>query len=139
MTTKVAADASLSNVLHSLRGRITGARIAYPEVLHVEVTDEDGGLWRFATQDATFEPENPESLVGRTLQDNRLDQNTGEFHWRLSGGLRLIVLPATGEPLEDVPTWELITPDDLTLEFGPGPRWRFAASDGRLVSHSETR
>src|SRR4029077_9746167 len=59
MTTKVALDTSPTTILQSLRGRILDARIAYPEVLHVELTDEDGGLWRFATQDSTFEPSDP--------------------------------------------------------------------------------
>jgi hypothetical protein len=126
---------SLAAILRSFRGQIADARIAYPEVLHVKVNDEDGGLWRFATQDATFDPQDPESLVGRTLDDTRLDPDTGGFHWRLSGGLRLIVLPAAGEPFEDLPTWELITPDHITLTFGPGPRWQFSPSDQGLVPH----
>lgn len=128
-------DTSLAKILRSFRGRIADARIAYPEVLHVEVIDEEGGLWRFATQDATFEPENPVSVVGGTLEDTRLDPNTGECHWRLSDGLRLIVRPATGEPLEHVPTWELITPHHIALAFGPGPQWHFSRSDRPLVSH----
>jgi hypothetical protein len=37
-----------------LRGSITGARIAYPQVLHVEIRDSSGELWRLATQDAEW-------------------------------------------------------------------------------------
>jgi hypothetical protein len=52
MATVVTLDASPANVLRSLRGSIVDARLAYPDVLHVEVRDSAGGLWRLATQDA---------------------------------------------------------------------------------------
>jgi len=35
-----------------MRGQIVDARIAYPEVLYVEVKDSADELWRLATQDA---------------------------------------------------------------------------------------
>jgi hypothetical protein len=44
MATVVALDASPANVLRSLRGSIVDARIAYPDVLHVEVRDSRGDL-----------------------------------------------------------------------------------------------
>lgn len=132
----VALDTSPTTILHSLRGRIVDARIAYPEVLHVEVTDEAGGLWRFATQDATFDPADPSCLVGRTLEEAVIDPITTELRWRLSDGTRLVVVPAPEEAPDDPPNWELITPDHLTLEFGPGLRWQIAGSDRRLVSRS---
>lgn len=137
MTTKVALDTSPTTILQSLRGRIVDARIAYPEVLHVELTDEDGGLWRFATQDSTFEPSDPSGLIGRTVEEARLDPITTDLRWRLSDGSQLIVVPAPEESPDDPPSWELITPDHFTLEFGPGLRWQIAPSDRRLVSHSE--
>jgi hypothetical protein len=139
MTTKVALDTSPTTILQSLRGRIVDARIAYPEVLHVELTDEDGGLWRFATQDSTFEPCDPSGLIGFTVEEARLDPITTELRWRLSDGSLLIVVPASEESRDDPPSWELITPDHFTLEFGPGLRWQIAPSDGRLVSPSEPR
>ena len=40
------------NILRQMRGSIVNARIAYPDVLHVEVRDSHGDLWRLATQDA---------------------------------------------------------------------------------------
>jgi hypothetical protein len=48
MATVVDLDASPSSVLRSLRGAIVAARIAYPNVLHVEVRDSKGDLWRLA-------------------------------------------------------------------------------------------
>jgi hypothetical protein len=38
-------DASPLNILRSMRGPIVDARIAYPEVLHVEIKDAAGELW----------------------------------------------------------------------------------------------
>jgi hypothetical protein len=52
MATVVALDASPETVLRSMRGPIIDARIAYPNVLHVEVRGSDGELWCLATQDA---------------------------------------------------------------------------------------
>lgn len=139
MTNKVALDTSPTKILESLRGRIVDARIAYPDVLHVELTDADGGLWRFATQDSTFEPSDPSGLIGRTVEEARLDPISTDLRWRLSDRSQLIVVPAPEESPDDPPSWELITPDHFTLEFGPGLRWQIAPSDGRLVSHSEPR
>ncbi len=139
MTTKVALDTSPTTILQSLRGRIVDARIAYPDVLHFELTDEDGGLWRFATQDATVESSDPLGLIGCTVDEARLDPITTELRWRLSDGSLLIVVPAPEQSPDGPPSWELITPDHFTLEFGPGLRWKIAPSDGRIVSHSEPR
>ena len=52
VATVVALDASPTTVLRSMRGPIVDARIAYPDILHVEVRDSSGGIWRLATQDA---------------------------------------------------------------------------------------
>lgn len=66
MGTVVAIDASPANVLRSMRGSIVDARIAYPDVLHVEVRDSRGDLWRLATQDAEWSPSDPRT-AGRML------------------------------------------------------------------------
>lgn len=134
MNTDVALDALLSKILRSFRGPITDARIAYPEVLHVEVRNQDG-LWRFATQDATYDPRDPEFLRGRKLEDVSLDPDSNELRWRLSGGSQLLVVPTPDESPDDPPNWELITPHHITLAFGPGPQWHFSRSDRPLVSH----
>jgi hypothetical protein len=42
--TAVALDASPLNILRTMRGKIVDARIAYPEVLCVEVEDSEGEL-----------------------------------------------------------------------------------------------
>ena len=79
MASVVALDASPANVLHSMRGEIVGARIAHPDVLHAEVRDAAGGLWRLATQDADWSPSDPAALVGRSIKDAEIDEGTGEL------------------------------------------------------------
>jgi hypothetical protein len=65
VATVVALDASPTTVLRSMRGLIVDARIAYPDVLHVEVRDSSGCLWRLATQDAEWSPADPAQLIWR--------------------------------------------------------------------------
>ena len=47
----------------------------------------------------------------------------------LSGGETLAVTPARRQGPDDPPSWELIAPDGLVLEFGPGLRWQIASAD----------
>lgn len=128
MATSVALDTSPSTILRSLRGEIVDARIAYPKVLHVEVRDDRGELWRFATQDAEFTPSEPKRLIGLRLDDAQVDPITAELRCHLSDGSQLLVEPGKEEASDDPPNWELITPDHLTLEFGPGLRWQIGSS-----------
>ncbi len=136
MATSVALDTSPSTILRSLRGQIVDARIAYPEVLHVEVRDEAGELWRFATQDAEFKPADPARLVGQVLEEAKVDPTTIELRCRLSDGSQLVVMPAVEGAADDPPNWELITPDHLTLEFGPGLRWQIGSSDRHVAARA---
>lgn len=136
MATAVALDASPLNVLRSMRGKIVDARIAYPEVLHVEVKDSVGELWRLATQDAEWSPSDPAALVGRSVDDADIDGKTGELRCKLSDGSVLDVRPAAREAEDDPPNWELITPDGLVLEFGPGVRWQIGSADSRPAARS---
>jgi hypothetical protein len=128
MATVVALNASPESVLRSMRGSIVDARIAYPQVLHVEIRDSDGELWRLATQDAEWSPADPSELVGRSIENAEIVDGTGELRCLLSGGLSLDVRPAGGETCGDPPNWELITPDGLVLEFGPGMRWQISST-----------
>lgn len=136
MATAVALDASPLNVLRSLRGKIVDAQIAYPDVLHVEVKDSAGELWRLATQDAEWSPSDPAELVGRSVADADIDGETGELRCKLSDGSLLDVRPTAREAEDDPPSWELITPDGLVLEFGPGVRWQIGSADSRPSSRS---
>ncbi len=129
MATVVALDASPANVLRSMRGSIVDARIAYPDVLHVEVRDPRGELWRLATQDAEWSPSDPGQLVGRSIDDAAIDRETGELRCVLSDGSVLDVRPAAIGAEDDPPSWELISPAGIVLEFGPGLRWQISSAD----------
>lgn len=124
MASIVGLDASPKSVLRAMRGAIVDARIAYPDVLHLEIRDKGGGVWRLATQDADWSPDNPEALVGESVEDAVVDFETGGLRCRLSGGEVFEVKPAGQTAAGDPPSWEVITPDGLLLEFGPGVRWR---------------
>jgi hypothetical protein len=129
MATVVALDTSPTTVLRSMRGSIVGARVAYPEVLHVEVRDPHGELWRLATQDAEWSPADPAQLVGRSIDDACIDEKSGELRCRLSDGSLLDIKPAAAEADDDPPNWELISPAGIVLEFGPGVRWQISGAD----------
>jgi hypothetical protein len=129
MATVVALDASPATVLRSMRGAVIDARIAYPDVLHVEVRDSSGGIWRLATQDAEFSPSDPDQLIGRSIDDADIDEESGELRCRLSDGSVLDIKPAVPETEEDPPYWELINPAGIVLEFGPGVRWQISGVD----------
>lgn len=124
MYMEVDLDSSPISVLAGFRGPIVAARIAYPEVLHVEVRDAHGETWRLATQDASWSPSDPASLRGRAILESAIDEITGELRCELSGGPALTVTPAPQMTADDPPNWELTTPRGLTLEFGPGTRWQ---------------
>jgi hypothetical protein len=128
MATVVALDASPANVLRSMRGLIVGARLAYPEVLHIEVRDSSGELWRLATQDAGWSPSDPAELVGNSIEDAEINEDTGELRCKLSNGSLLDVKPAGRGANDDPPNWELITPGGVVLEFGPGVRWQISSA-----------
>lgn len=129
MATVVALDASPTTVLRSLRGPIVGARIAYPEVLHVEVRDSSGGTWRLATQDAEFSPSDPTQLIGRSIDDAEIDEESGELRCKLSDSSLLDIKPGAAESEDDPPYWELMSPAGVVLEFGPGVRWQISGAD----------
>ena len=136
MATVVALDASPVNVLRSMRGAIVDARIAFPDVLHVEIRDTHGELWRLATQDAEWSPADPGRLVGRSVEDADIDEETGELRCTLSDGSMFDVKPAAAEAKDDPPNWELISPDGISLEFGPGVRWQISGADAPVSPRS---
>jgi hypothetical protein len=129
MASVVALDASPINVLRLMRGEIVAARIAYPDVLHIEIRDLQGDLWRFATQDAQWSPTDPTELLGRSVKDAEIERSSGELRCRLSDGVVLDVKPAGRGADDDPPNWELISPTGTVLEFGPGVRWQISAAD----------
>ena len=107
------------NVLRSMRGSIVDARIAYPEILHLEVRDARGDLWRLATQDAQWSPADPAQLLGRSIEDADIDEGTGELRCGLSDGTVFRVKPAAVETEDDPPNWELLSPAGIVLSLAP--------------------
>jgi hypothetical protein len=127
--TAVTLDASPLKILRSMRGSIVDARIAYPEVFHVEIEDATGGLWQLTTQDAEWSPSDPAELVGCSVIDAGINAETGELGCTLSDGSVLDVRPAEHEAEDDPPSWKLITPGGAVLEFGAGVRWQIGSAD----------
>lgn len=136
MASVVALDASPAGVLRSMHGAVVDARIAYPQVLHVEVQDPDGDLWRLSTQGAEWSPSAPQLLIGLSLKDASIDESSGELRCSLSDGSVLKIKPFKFEAPDDPPNWEVITPNGLVLEFGPGLRWQVSSADVPASSRS---
>lgn len=61
---------------------------------------------------------------------------TGAVRCQLSDETCFAVLPAERAADDDPPNWELITPDGLALEFGPGLRWQIASADALARSRT---
>ncbi len=134
MATVVALDVSPSSVLRAMRGSIVAARVAYPDVLHVEVRDSKGDLWRLATQDAEWSPSDPDQLTGRSIEAADIDEQSGELRCKLSDDSVLDIKPAAVENEGDPPYWEVISPVGVVLEFGPGVRWQISSADAPASS-----
>jgi hypothetical protein len=135
MATVLALDASPSSFLRAMRGSIVAARIAYPDVLHVEVRDAKGDLWRLATQDAEWSPADPAQLTERSIEGADIDEKSGELRCRLSDGSVLEIKPTAATSKEaDPPYWEVISPAGVLLEFGPGFRWQISSAEAPVSS-----
>jgi len=119
-----------------MRGAIVDAHIGYPDVLHVEIRDARGDLWRLATQDAEWSPADPGQLIGLSVEDADIDDETGELRCKLSDGSLFEVKPGAAEAKDDPPNWELISPGGVALEFGPGVRWQISGAAASASSRS---
>lgn len=135
MASVVALNASPANLVQSMHGPIAGARIGYPNVLHLEIQDSSGGLWRLASQDADWSPEDPAQLVGLVLNRASIGDD-GALRCELSNGSTFEVVPRRTEVVDDPPSWEVIAPDGLALEFGPGLRWQVSSAVAPISSRS---
>ncbi|HEU5063422.1 MAG TPA: hypothetical protein VFT79_09770 [Solirubrobacterales bacterium] len=102
-------------------------------MLHIEIQDLNGGLWKLATQDASWSPTEPSQLIDREVRSAELNEETGELRLALSDGSSFSVVPAEQEAEDDPPNWKLFTPNGLVLVFGPGGRWQFNRADEPLA------
>jgi hypothetical protein len=118
-----------TELLGRLRGRITDVHPAYPETIHLELTDTLGGAWYFATLDASYSPSDPEALRGKTIVDVTQELPSGGLTMSFSDGtcFRLSVEPPDAD--DDPANWRLYTPEGLALSWGPGAVWDIARAN----------
>ena len=117
-----------------MRGKVVDTRIAHPAVLQLEIRDPNGGLWRLATQDAQWSPPDAERLVDQSIDRAEIEETSGRLRCQLSGGAIFEIEPEPGQDVDDPPSWELISPEGLVLEFGPGVRWQISGADAPVSS-----
>jgi hypothetical protein len=125
----VASDTLPEKLLGRFRGPVTDGRPTYPERVHVEVRDAQGGLWCLATWDADYSPENPEVLNGKDVVSANLDGASGVLTVGFSDDSVFTVTPNLIEEDEDIENWELFTPEGLVLTYGPRGRWHLGSAD----------
>jgi hypothetical protein len=122
----VIPDIKPTELLARFRGRVTSARPAYPDVLHLDVIDAAGGVWSFGTFEADYVPKDPDAFVDKSVVDADLDVPVGRLAIRFSDGSELNVVPFALKPDEVdefYESWNLFTPDGFVLNYGPGDRW----------------
>jgi hypothetical protein len=125
----VISDTSPADLLARFRGPVTDARHTYPERLHFEVRDAQGGEWLIATWESAWSPPDPASLHGKTVTSADQDPS-GRLAIGFSDGSCFEVIPDHEGTDDDIQAWELFTPEGLVLHYGPAGRWRLArASD----------
>jgi hypothetical protein len=73
----------------------------------------------------------PDQLIGRSIDDADIDEESGELRCRLSDGSVLDIKPTAVEAEDDPPYRELISPAGVVLEFGPGVRWQISGADAQ--------
>jgi hypothetical protein len=113
---------SAAGLLARVRGAVTSARLTYPERIHVDVTDSEGGLWSLISWWADYSPSDPDQLQGKTVIGVDLD-TAGKVTVLFSDRTNFTITPAPDEDDDAIENWELFTPDGLVLEYGPKGRW----------------
>jgi hypothetical protein len=119
----VIPETSPADLLARVRGPVKDARLTYPERVHFEVTDVHGGLWFLATWEAEYSPADPEELNGKTVVSADLDDRSRVLTIGFSDGTSFTVTPIPDDDDGAIENWELFTPDDLLLTYGPWGRW----------------
>jgi hypothetical protein len=120
----VTSGTSPAELMRRFRGRVTKAGLTYPERGRLQVTDAEGGLWRFATWEADYSPTDPEGLAGKTVVSADLDEPGGKLTIGFSDGTTFTVTPIPDEEDDAIENWELFTPEGLVLSYGPWGRWQ---------------
>jgi len=121
----VIPDISPVELLGRMRGRIVAAHPAYPETIHLELTDHHGGEWYLSSHDADYSPSDPDALRGKIVVSADLEGPLGNLTIDFSDGTSFRVTVDPQESPDDPVNWRLYTPDDVVLVYGPGGNWRF--------------
>jgi hypothetical protein len=131
MALTVIPDISPTELLARVRGRIFTANHAYPETIQFKLRDSKGGEWWLATQWADYSPSDPADILGKVVDDARLDEQTGNLTFTFSDGSEFKVISRPQEePGDDLEHWDLFTPEGLVLVWGPDAGWQLKrASD----------
>ncbi|HEY2052654.1 MAG TPA: DUF6188 family protein [Solirubrobacterales bacterium] len=116
-------------ILNRFRGPIVDARPAYPEVLHLYLRDADDGEWCFVTQEADWTPSDPEVFQGKTVVSADVDDRSGQLTIGFSDASALTVIPDHLGAHDDIEAWELFTPEQTILTYGPRGRWQLGRAD----------
>jgi hypothetical protein len=125
----VKSDTSAAAVLARFRGRVTKARLTYPERAAINLTDDDGGDWYLATWWADYSPADPEVFNHKTVTSADLRGGPGELTVGFSDGSTFTIMPAEDEGADPIENWELFTPENLVLSYGPRGRWQLRGVD----------
>jgi hypothetical protein len=115
-------NTSPAELLSQIRGPIIRAAPGYPEVIHLRIEDAGGAVWRFSTSYAEFSPADPEFFLGKVVFDIEFERS-GRLKMLFADGSEFNVLPEPEEPDDELSTWNLITPDGLSLRFRPRGLW----------------
>jgi hypothetical protein len=121
----VIPDISPQGLLGRLRGRVVDVHPAYPETIHLELTDHHGGEWYLSTHDADYSPSDPDVLRGKIVVSADLEGPLGNLTIGFSDGTAFRVTVQPQESPKDPVNWRLYTPDGVVLVYGPGGSWRF--------------
>jgi hypothetical protein len=113
---------SPAELLSQIRGTVIRAAPGYPEVIHLGIEDAEGAAWGFSTSYAEFSPSDPDFFLGKIVVDIDFERS-GKLKMIFADGSEFNVLPEPEEPDDELSTWNLITPDGLSLRFRPRGLW----------------
>lgn len=119
----ITPDTSPRDLLRRVSGKVEDARLTYPERVHLEVTDTDGGHWLLATWEAAYLPADPAQLNGKIVVGADLDKTSGALTVTFSDGTHFTVVPIPDGEDDAIENWQLFTPDGFVLNYGPGEHW----------------
>jgi hypothetical protein len=130
--TIVIPDSSPVEILARFRGLVVEAHPSYPETIHLEIRDLDGGLWYFATHDAYYSPSDPDQLRGKTIVSVVHEGPLANLTIGFSDGSSFRVWVDPQEAPDNPVNWRLFMPEDLVLSWGPGTHWDLTPSNAPI-------